>query len=316
MNNRKNLNLRKVFDKAGQFFAWLASSITIAACLGIVVYLFVNGFKQISPEFLFTEPNPTINEEFSGGISSPLLGTILLTVIGIAFAFPWALATAIYLAEYAKKNIVTSYFRLAIDVLAGIPTIVIAIFGLAVFSLPQLGFLSSMVEGVEGVNRAYGRSFIVAGLTMAVMILPFITKTCEEAIKQVPETFKEGSLAMGASKWHTIMKIVLPSSRNGILTGVIIGMGRIIGDTAIVWLTLGGSIRMNVPEVWWSPDNWFDTVRSTGSTLTTYIFYTSAGEGNAPSKAFGASFVLIVVIILLNFIADILSRNRKFSNGE
>lgn len=311
------MNRKTARDYTGQFLSWAASTLTITLCLGIIVYLFVQGYKQIHPDFILTAPNPTFDEKASGGISTPILGTFILTFIGILFAFPWALATSIYLVEYAKKNFLTSYFRLGIDVLAGIPTIVIAIFGLAIFSNPHLGFLSSMVEGIEGPNKAFGRSFIVAGITMAIMVIPFIIKTCEEAIKAVPNSYREGSLAMGASKWHTITKIILPSAKSGIITGVILGIGRIIGDTAIVWLTLGGTIRMTGTQPWFLPQNWLSTLKNTGSTLTSYIYFTSpAGEGNMTEKAFGASFVLIVIIILLNLFAGFLNRNRKIIKEE
>lgn len=310
------MNRRLIRDNTGLTLSWLASSITIAACAGIVLYLFLNGFKEISWSFLTTEPASSFTNPTSGGISTPIIGTLLLTFIGILVAFPWALATAIYLSEYANKNGFSHILRIGIDVLAGVPTIVIAIFGAALFSNPKLGFLSSMVVNGGGSGKAFGRSFFVAGLTMAIMVLPFIIKTCEEALKAVPDTYREASLAMGASKWHTIIKIILPSANNGIVTSVILGIGRIIGDTAIVWLTLGGTLQMTGVQPWWEPENWLSTLKNTGSTLTSYIYYTSpAGEGNMAEKAFGASFVLIVIIILLNIITSIVARSKRIK-GE
>jgi len=304
-------------DYCGLFFCWLTSSLSIAVCLGIILFLTINGFSQLSLGFLVTPPTPSLNQSMAGGISTPIIGTILLTLIGILFAVPWGLATAIYLSEYSGKGFMIKFFRLAIDVLASVPTIVIAIFGLAIFSLPQFGFLSSMVEGVEGVNRAYGRSFLVAGMTMAVMILPIITRIFEEAIAAVPAHYRESSLALGASKWQTTTSVVLPSARTSLITGIILGMGRIIGDTAIVWLALGGTLRMTGIQPWWMPANWLSTLQNTGSTLTTYIYYASpAGEGNMPGKAFGAALVLIIIIIALNLITDLLGRlgNRVEEN--
>ena len=311
------MNKKAVRDALGQTMSWLSSSLTIMLCIGIIVYILVKGFSQLNLSFILSEPNPTFKEELSGGISTPIIGTFVLTLIGILLAFPWALSTSIYLSEYSQRNPLAKYFRLGIDVLSGVPTIVIAIFGLAIFSHPFFGFLSSMVEGVEGVNRAFGRSFFIAGLTMAVMILPFIIKTCEEAIKSVPESYREGSLAMGASKWHTITQIVLPSASKGIITGVVLGMGRIIGDTAIVMLTLGATLRMTGIQPWWAPQNWISTLRNTGSTLTSYIYFTSpAGEGNMTGKAFGASVVLIVIIILLNLLTELLGNLNKMVREE
>jgi len=301
--------INKLKDWSGLFFSWLASSLSIAVCLGIIAFLFIKGFSQVNYDFLVSPPNPSLNQSMSGGISTPIIGTVLLTLTGIIFAVPWGLATAIYLAEYGGKKYIIKIFRLAIDVLSSVPTIVIAIFGIALFSLPEFGFLSSMVQGVEGVNRAYGRSFLVAGLTMAIMILPIIVRIFEEAILAVPANYRESSLALGASKWQSITTVVLPSARNGLITGIILGMGRIIGDTAIVWLALGGTLRMTGIQPWWMPVNWFSTLQNTGSTLTTYVFYASpAGEGNMPEKAFGAAFVLILIIIFLNLITDFLGR--------
>jgi phosphate transport system permease protein len=311
------LNRRSLRDYAGLFFSWLASSIMIAACFGIILYLVIKGIGQVNLKFLISEPSSSFTDSMGGGISTPMLGTVLLTLIGIAIALPWALATAIFLAEYGGTKKSSSIFRTGVDVLSGVPTIVIAIFGVAIFSNPKLGFLSSMVESTTGINKAFGRSFLVAGITMAVMILPFVIKTCEEAIKSVPNSYREASLAMGASKWHTIVKIVIPSAKNGIVTSVILGMGRIIGDTAIVWLTLGGTLRMTGLQPWWDPGNWMSTLTNTGSTLTSYIFYASpAGEGNMEANAFGASLVLIVIILLLNMCADFIIRGKKVKGED
>jgi len=297
--------LNRIRDSLQQSFAWLSALITIVACFSIIVFLFLKGYKAISFTFLTTNPNPTFQAQDAGGILSPMAGTFLITIIGILIALPWAIATAIYLSEYAKKNFITSYLKIAIDVLAGVPTIVIAIFGVALFTMPAFGFLSSMIEGIEGANKAFGKSFFVCSMGMAVMVLPYVIKTCEEAVKAVPISYREASLTLGASKRSAITKVVLPSAKRGIITAVILGMGRIIGDTAIVWLLLGGSIRMTGPQPWWHFANWLDTLKNTGSTLTTYIFFNSpAGEGNKAELAFGASIVLIIIIILLNAAAD------------
>jgi phosphate ABC transporter, permease protein PstA len=307
---------RRIYkENLGKVLSWLSAGLTLLLCVALILYIFVNGITHINLEFLFTDPNPSMDEATIGGIMAPIIGTILLTFIGILFALPWSLATAVYLSEYSERNRFAKYFRLGIDVLSGVPTIVIAIFGLAIFSNPAFGFMSSMVEGVEGVNRAFGRSFLVAGLTMSVMILPFMIKTFEEALKVVPQSYREGSLAMGASKWHTIVKIIIPSSKNGIITGTILGMGRIIGDTAIVWLTLGGSITMTGIKPWWA--HIISTLRNTGSTLTSYIYFTSpAGELNMPGVAFGASFVLIVIILVLNLVTDFIGSLNKTVKEE
>lgn len=292
-------------DSIMKNLCYFACIITISICAGIILYVFIKGYSQITPKFIFSEPNPTFSEKNAGGISTPIIGTILLTLIGTAIAFPWGLASALYLTNYAPKGKVMNMFNLAIEVLAGVPTIVIAIFGLAIFTNPMFGVLSSKVEGVEGISKAFGRSFLVAGITMGIMILPYIIKTCIEAIKSVPPSYMEASYALGAGKRQGIMKVLIPASKNGIITAIILGMGRIIGDTAIVWLTLGGTLRMTGIQPWFMPGNYLSTLTNTGSTLTSYIFYTSpAGEGNMPSVSFGASLILIIIIILLNLVTD------------
>ncbi|MDR1193769.1 MAG: ABC transporter permease subunit [Peptococcaceae bacterium] len=300
---------RRLSAVAGPVYAWLTTAIIVAVCLLILFTVLIMGAGAISPEFFLREPSASsLNAGDSGGISSPLAGTVCLTLIGIAIAFPISLATAIYMTYYAKKGLVGRGIDLAVDILAGVPTVVIALFALAVFTNPAFTFLSTPVQNDGGVvARAYGKSFLVAGIAMAVMILPFVTKSMAEALKRTPAAYIDGSLALGATMWRTICRVVIPSARRGIVTGAILGMGRIMGDTAIVWLALGGTLRMTGPQPWYAPVNWLGTLRNTGSTLTSYIYYTSpAGEGNNLKAAFGAALVLIVMIILLNALTAVL----------
>lgn len=299
----------------GHAACWFSGVLTLAACLAIIVFLVIKGSGAISWQFLTEAPQPSLEEALSGGILIPIIGTILLITLGTLFAFPWALATAIYLSEYSGDNRWVGLLRGGIDVLAGVPTIVFAIFGLAIFTHPELSFFSTMVEGVENA-KAFGRSFLASSITMAMMVLPFVTKSMEEAIRAVPHSYKEAAYSIGVSKWRTILKVVLPSATAGIITGVILGVGRIAGDTAIVWLCLGGSMSMTGPQPWWSPQNWLDTMQNTGSTLTSYIYYSSpAGEGNSPNKAFGAGLVLIVIILALNSLVDYLGKFTRVKEG-
>lgn len=296
----------------GYSYSWISVGIVVAVCILIIFNVFYLSTDVLSLDFLIKEPNASALDTEAGGILTPMIGTMILTIIGICIALPFSLATAIYLVFYAKKGIFKSLVKSAIDILSGVPTVVIALFALAIFTQPWLGFLSTAIEGVEGSNKAYGKSFLVAGITMAMMILPFVIKSMEEALKSVPDSYVDASLALGASKWRTIHKVVLHSSRQGLVTGTILGMGRIIGDTAIVWLTLGGTLRMTGLQPWWQPQNFLSTLQNTGSTLTSYIFYTSpAGEGNSYQVAFGASFVLIIIIILLNTLTALLGNVGK-----
>jgi phosphate transport system permease protein len=301
---KHNLNIKtkrhRFESKLGYAYSWASIGLVVAVCLFIIWNVLYLGIDVITIDFLIKSPSASAANASSGGILTPIVGTALLTVIGTLITIPLSLSTAIYLCYYSKKGFLKSLVESAVDILSGVPTVVIALFSIVIFTQPWLGFLSSRIEAGGG-TKAYGKSFLVAGITMAIMILPFVTKAIREALDSVPKGHIEGALALGATKWRTTVKIALNSARDGILTGIILGMGRIIGDTAIVWLTLGGTLRMTGIQPWWQPQNWLSTLRNTGSTLTSYIFYTSpAGEGNSFDVAFGASFVLIVIIIILN----------------
>ncbi|MDR2132718.1 MAG: phosphate ABC transporter permease PstA [Clostridiales Family XIII bacterium] len=303
-------------DLAGTAYAHISAAIIVCVFAFMLIVILRYGFGALSLRFLIEEPDPSALGASKGGILTPLIGTVVLTLIGILIAFPFALATAIYLGFYAKKGGFNTLVKGAVDILSGVPTVVIALFALLVFTLPQFGFFSVMIEGVEGTNRAYGKSFLVAGITMAIMILPFVIKSMEEALKAVPASYMDASLALGATKWRTIRKVILGAARDGLTTGVILGMGRIVGDTAIVWLTLGGSIRMTGRKPWYAPENWLSTLKNGGSTLTSYIYYASpAGEGNQFDVAFGASLVLIAIILLLNLAATLIGKAGAHKNG-
>jgi phosphate transport system permease protein len=301
----------------GTAYSFMAIAMIVCVVAFIIIVLFKDGASVLSWHFITTEPNPSALEAASGGILTPIIGTCILTLLGTVISFPFALATAIYLCYYAKKGFFRTLVESAVDILSGVPTVVIAMFALIIFTLPQFGFLSTLVEGVEGSNKAYGRSFLVAGITMAIMILPFVIKSMTEALKAVPMSFYDASLALGAGKWRTINRIMLGAATDGLVTGVILGMGRIIGDTAIVWLALGGSIRMTGVQPWYAIQNWISTLQNSGCTLTSYIYYTSpVGEGNQFDVAYGASLVLIFIIIALNIAATMIGKAGRTRIGK
>ena len=301
----------------GMAYSWCSMLLLTFVCLFILATVMYFGLGKISLQFLITEPSASAVDLDGSGILTPFIGTILLTVLGILAALPFSLATAIYICHYSKKGLLSSAIETGIDILAGVPTIVIALFSLTIFVLPQFSFLSSRIETDNGFSgMAYGRSFLVAAITMSIMVLPFVIKAMSESIKSVPAEYIDGSYALGAGKWQTVVNIVLHCARPGLITGTILGMGRIVGDTAIVWLTLGGTLRMTGLQPWYAPENWASTLRNTGSTLTSYIYYTSpAGEGNNFETAFGASFVLICIILLLNIATAVLGKIGGASHG-
>jgi phosphate transport system permease protein len=292
---------------------WVAALLVAVVCLGIVLFLVSQGWRYVSWRFLTTDPTLTVLENQAGGVRVPIVGTAILVLLSIALTVPVAVGAAVYLAEYMdESHWLTRAVRLGLEVLAGVPSVVFGVFGLALFSLPLFTFLST--SGAAGSTAAFGRSFVVASIVMAIHILPFVIKVAEEAIRAVPQSLRAGAHALGITKWRTISTVVLPAARSGIATAVVLGMGLVAGDTAIVWLTLGGTVTMGADR-WWEPGAIIEVLRGTGSTLTTYIYFNSpAGEGNSPELAYAAALVLIVLVLVLNVTAVLIGRARKHAN--
>lgn len=307
---------RTIDNTIGSIYSITSMLLILCTCAFLLLVTLYYGAGTLSLKFLTTEPDASALGAAAGGILTPIIGTCILTLIGILVAFPFALATAIYLTFYAKDGTFKLLVKSAIDILSGVPTIVIALFALAIFTQPFFASLSSEISGTDGISRAFGKSFLVSGITMAAMILPFVTKSMEEALKAVPQSYIDGSMALGATQWQTISKVVLSCAREGLITGTILGIGRIVGDTAIVWMTLGGTLRMTGNQPWYAVENWLSTLQNTGCTLTSYIFYTSpAGEGNQLDVAFGASLVLMIIIVILNLATSFIGNLGGRKNG-
>jgi phosphate transport system permease protein len=288
----------------GLYLAWAAG---IGLCLvagAIVIYMLVRGLQYLRPELLFSHPRAELDQSRAGGFLDPLLGTFLLTVMGTAIAVLPGVATAVWLAEYGRPFWLARAVESAVEVVAGTPSIVLAIFGLILFSNGLFGFLSFTAEG----GAVFGRSFFAASAMMAVIALPLIVGATREALQAIPRHVREASYALGKTKAATIRRVLLPAARPGIATGTALGMGRIAGDTAIVVILLGASLQLTGA----GGAEPFDTLRGTGSTLTSYVFVSSpAGEGNAPEKAYAAAFVLLLIVVTLNFAVDLIARRKS-----
>jgi phosphate transport system permease protein len=291
-------------DRIALALCWTAG---IALCLiagAIVVYMLFKGIQTLRPDLLVQRPADGAGQRNAGGFVDPLVGTVVLTVMGTALALPLGVAAALWIVEYGRPSWLARAVESGIEVVAGTPSIVLAIFGLAVFSQQAFGFLSFTAEG----NAVFGRSFLIAAAMMSFIALPLVFGSTREALQAVPASVREASFALGKSRWATIRRVLLPSVRPGIATGTALGMGRIAGDTAIVVILLGATLRLdsvgNVPVI--------STLRGTGSTLTSYVYNNSpAGEGNAYDKAYAAAFVLLIVVIALNFAVDVIARDRR-----
>jgi phosphate transport system permease protein len=262
--------------------------LAVAALIWIVGYVLVQGFQAIDIEFLTTRPRGGVSGE--GGMSTTIVTTLYLVIFTITISTPLGVGAAIYLTEYAADAARQSktmarliqISRAGVEILAGVPSIIYGLFGFALFVVAMNSFTG-------------GFSILSAGLAAACMVLPVIVRTSEEALLAVPNGYREGSLALGATKWQTITQVVLPAAMPGIVTGLILSVGRIVAETAIFWVTLGGSYRLPT------------SLQSAGRTMALHV-YMLATETRAFEKAMGTAAVLIVTIIILNLVINLSTR--------
>jgi len=283
--NQQNLKRQKVFQSLGYFMVWLCGLVALAMVFWIIGYVLSQGLRVIDLEFLTTRPAGGVSGE--GGMSTTIVTTLYLVVLTLLIATPLGVGAAIYLVEYAgdasRKNKAIAFLieaaRSGVEILAGVPSIIFGLFGFALFVMyMKLGF-----------------SLLSASLSGAALVLPTIIRTSEEALLTVPRSYREGSLSLGATKWYTIFNVVLPSALPGIVTGIVLSVGRIIAETAIFWVTLGGSFYL--PK----------TIMNSGRTMALHV-YMLASETRAFDKAMGTAAILIISIIFLNLAINLISR--------
>ncbi len=291
-------------DRIGLACCWAAGGSLALIAGAIVVYMAYKGITELEPKLLLEHPTGDVDQSRAGGFLDPIQGTLLLTAIGTLIAVPVGVATALWLVEYGRPRALARAVESAVEIIAGAPSVVLALFGLTLFSNVFFSFLSFRPEGAD---LAFGRSFLIAGMVMSLIALPLVVGATREALMQVPNHVREASLALGKTKAATIRRVLLPAVRPGIATGTTLGMGRIVGDTAIVILLLGNTLLIEPHDGL----PLFGLLQGTGSTLTSYVYGNSpAGEGNAPEKAYAAAFVLMVIVIGLNALATRLARGR------
>ena len=261
----------RIEQRIVQSILWLFTSITVFILLFIIFFILKNGLPVLNYQFLTTNP---MDMGKSGGIYSTIIGTIALTLGAILIATPLGVGTAIYLTEYTLENRITKVIRFGSECLAGIPSIIFGLFGFILF-VTKLKF---------------GWSILSGSLTLAFMVLPTIIRTSEEAIKSVPYNLREVSFSLGGTKWQTVTKVVLPSALPGIVTGIILSVGRSISETAAVIFTAGSALHI--------PTSIFSSSR----TMAVH-FYILAREGISMPNAYGTAAVLIIAILIINISA-------------
>jgi phosphate transport system permease protein len=288
-------------DQVVWLLAWLAGMLLCLVAGSIVVFLAVKGIGYLRPSLLVQSPSASVNQSSSGGFLDPMIGTLTMALIGTVLATPLAVATALWVVEYGRPRRLAALVETAIEIVAATPDIVLAIFGLALF---QFGIFAPLSFRASG-GGVYGRSFLAAGIMMSLIALPLTYAATRNGLRAAPRQLREASYALGKTKIATIRRVLLPKVRSDIATGATLGLGRIIGSTAIIVLLLGASLQNNpqgsVPLLGF--------LRGTGSTLTSYIFENSpSGEGNAPQKAYAAAFVLLLIVLILNAAVARISR--------
>ncbi|MFA0085317.1 phosphate ABC transporter permease PstA [Vibrio sp. 10N.261.51.F12] len=279
MDTVKLKQARKNKDTLLSVFVWASAALTVGFLFWIIWYILSNGLQHVSWSFITDDYTRTGDEH---GIFPMIISTIYMVIASISVAAPLGIMTAIYLTEYAKVGSkLVKVIRFCTESLAGIPSIIFGLFGMTFFvAILGLGF-----------------SILSGALTLSILILPVIIRTTEEALMSVPQTYREGSYGLGASKIYTIWRLILPSAMPGILTSVILSIGRVIGESAPVFLTAGMVARI--------PDSLLDS----GRTLTVHLYKltTELFTIEEWNQAYGTATVLIVLVLLINMVTKLIA---------
>lgn len=273
--------MRKLKENILKLLIYLSAAFTVATLVVIVGYIFIKGIGGINLRFLFSD----YSASGDGGILPMIVSTLYTVGLSLVVATPIGILSAIYLHEYAKKGKIVTAIRFATESLAGIPSIIYGLFG-GIFFVVTLGMKYSILSG---------------SLTVAIIILPVIIRTTEEALKTVPQSYREASLALGSTKFQTLYKVILPSAVPGILSGLILSVGRVIGESAAILLTAGTVAQM--------PGTIFDSAR----TLTVHAYLLTKEKGDI-SGAASIGVVLIVIVLFLNTIAKVVAKKLNKAN--
>jgi phosphate transport system permease protein len=260
-----------VSERVAKTALFLACASALAALVFVVGFVLAGGLRQVTWAFL-TQPILDMGRE--GGILPAIVGTLFMVAVAVGIAGPLGVASAIYLAEYTVEGRVTQTIRFGINCLAGVPSIIFGLFGFILFVV-MLGF---------------GWSILSGGLSLAAMILPTIIRTAEEALRSVPREYRDVAASLGATRWQVVTRSVLPYALPGILTGLILGIGRSIEETAVVIFTAGSAVQM--------PRSVFDSAR----TMSVH-FYILAREGISNDKAYATAAVLVLTVLIINTLA-------------
>ena len=273
---------RRIYDRGLRILLWICAGITCALLIFLIGYIFYRGLGNISWELL-TSQTSYIKDTI--GILPNILNTIYIIVVAMVIVLPLGVGAAIYLTEYATNRTVVEIIEFATETLTGIPSIIFGLVGM-LFFVQKLGLAPGILAG---------------GLTLVIMILPTIVRTTQESLKTVPQSYREGALGLGAGKWHMVRTVVLPNAVDGIVTGCILAVGRIVGESAALLFTAGFGLVLN---------DFFTALHSSSATLTVAL-YVYASERGETGVAFAIAAILMVLTFLINLAATVVGRKLK-----
>ena len=270
---------RKIYIAAMRALMYLSAALTAGLVLFMIIYVMAKGIPNISWELLSTEPS-----YLSGkiGILPDILNTVYIVIATLIIVLPLGVGAAIYLTEYAQNKKIVAAIEYASETLSGIPSVIYGLVGLLFFCQ----FMS------------FGRSLIAGALTLVIMNLPTVMRTTQESLKTVPQSYREGAIGLGAGKWRVIRTVVLPGCVDGVITGCILSIGRILGESAALLFTAGFAHSLN---------GFFEGLTSSGSTLTVALYFYAKEQGEF-GVAFAIGAILMILTLGINFAAEAVNR--------
>lgn len=273
---------RRAYDRSLRTLLYVCAGITVALLVFLIGYIFYRGLSNISWSLLTSETS-YISDTI--GILPNFLNTLYIILLAMVIVLPLGVGAAIYLTEYATNRKVVAIIEFATETLTGIPSIIFGLVGM-LFFLQLMGLKAGILAG---------------GLTLVIMILPTIVRTTQESLKTVPQSYREGSLALGAGKWHMVRTVVLPNAVDGIVTGCILAIGRIVGESAALLFTAGFGLELN---------NFLTSMQASSATLTVAL-YVYANERGETGVAFAIAAVLMILVLVINFSATFAGRKHE-----
>ena len=285
------INTRKIKDFSIRILIYICAAFSVFLVIGIIIYVLMKGVSAVNISFL-----TSVTSVLKGtvGIAGNIVNTILIIFISMVIATPIGVGSAIYLNEYAKPGKVVTLIEYATETLSGIPSIIFGLFGMMFF----------------GEKLGLGYSLLTGSLTLIIMVLPLITRNTQEALKTVPNTYRNGAIGLGSGKWHMIRTILIPSAMPGIITGAILAIGRIVGESAALLFT-AGSAKLLPKGI----DGLFDKPFQSGGTLTIQMYLSATSEGDFET-AFGIAVVLLIIVLGINLTTKALTKHFDVTRKE